>query len=118
MITDIGVEKAVFHWYAGPVELLGEIFDSGYYISATPALSYSPPHQEAILEAPLERILLETDCPVSYQGKISGPADVRTTLKEVAKIKNLSSEKIAASTSLNAIRLFGKLPSPNISDTG
>ena len=118
MISDMGVEKAVFHWYVGSMELLREIVGSGYYVSATPALSYSPPHQEAILEAPLESILLETDCPVSYQGKVSRPVDVRTTLKEVAKIKNLSPEKVAESTSRNAIRLFGTLLSPKASNAG
>ena len=118
MISDLGVEKAVFHWYVGTVELLEEIVRSGYYISATPALGYSPPHRAAILEAPLERILLETDCPVSYEGKVSRPADVLTTLKEVAKIKDLSPEKVAEVTSLNAIKLFGRFPSPATPNAG
>ena len=112
MITDMGVKKAVFHWYVGTLELLREIVDSGYYISATPALTYSPPHQEAIEKAPLDNILLETDCPVSYQGKVSSPVDVLTTLREVARIKKCSRESVAECTSRNAKRLFGALPYP------
>ena len=42
----------------------------------TPALAYSAHHQAAIREMPLERILVETDCPVSYRGKISEPAHI------------------------------------------
>jgi TatD DNase family protein len=109
MISDMGVKKAVFHWYAGPLDLLWKIIDSGHYISATPALAYSPPHQEAVKEAPLERILLETDCPVSYQGHVSRPSDVRITLREVAKLKGLSLKKVAERTSQNAIGVFEPL---------
>ena len=107
MISDMGVKKAVFHWYTGPLDLLRKIIDSGHYISGSPALMYSRDHQEAVKEAPLERILLETDCPVSYQGHVSRPSDVRITLREVAKIKGFSLKKVADRTSQNAIALFG-----------
>lgn len=107
MISDMGVKNAIFHWYVGSLDLLRKIIDSGHYISATPALMYSPHHQEAVKEAPLERILLETDCPVSYQGHVSRPSDVRITLREVAKIKGLSLKRVAERTSQNAMGLFG-----------
>jgi TatD DNase family protein len=107
MISDMGVKKAIFHWYSGSLDLLQKIIDSGHYISATPALRYSPQHQEAVKEAALERILLETDCPVSYQGHVSKPSDVRITLREVAKIKGLSLKTVAERTSQNAIGLLG-----------
>jgi TatD DNase family protein len=107
MISEGGVEKAVFHWYTGTINLLRDIISSGYYISATPALLYSPPHREAIKEAPLERILLETDCPVSYQGHRSRPSDVRITAREVAKIRGMSVQSIAAITSHNTQELYG-----------
>jgi TatD DNase family protein len=77
MVVGKGIKRSVFHWYSGPLDFLEEILNNGYFISATPALVYSPPHQEAIKRAPLERILLETDSPVSYQGKEARPKDVR-----------------------------------------
>jgi TatD DNase family protein len=103
------IKHAVFHWYSGPVDLLDEILSMGYFISATPALVYSPPHQEAIKRAPLDRILLETDTPVSYQGQESRPKDVRITLEEVAKLKRLEPHKIAMQTTANACQFFGIL---------
>ena len=109
MITDGGVGRAVFHWYTGSRELLHNIIDSGYYISATPALQYSPPHQEAIREAPIEKILLETDCPVEYQGKASHPADVMITARETARVKGLSLTEVVHITTENAKVLY-KLP--------
>jgi TatD DNase family protein len=107
MLTEGGVEKAVFHWYTGTIELLWDIISAGYYISATPALEYSPPLQEAVRSAPLERILIETDCPVEYQGRESRPADVIITLREVARIRGMTMEEVAEITSNNAKELYG-----------
>lgn len=101
------ITKAVFHWYADSLELLREIIQAGYFVSATPALTYSGPHQAAIREAPLERIILETDCPVSYRNVVSRPKDVFITLRELAKLKEMPISEVALRTSRNTIELFG-----------
>jgi len=89
LIREAGVRRAVFHWYTGPADLVREIVSAGYYVSATPSLRRSPPHQEGIRQAPLERILAETDCPVIHGDRESRPSDVITTLEEVARIKGI-----------------------------
>ncbi len=109
MIKERKMEKAVFHWYSGSLALLDEILTRGYFISATPALVYSPPHQEAIKRAPIEKILLETDTPVSYQGREARPKDVRISLGEVARLKKLDRSIVAEQTTANASRFFGIL---------
>ncbi len=106
MVVGKGIKRAVFHWYSGPLDLLEEILNNGYFISATPALTYSPPHQEAIKRAPLERILLETDSPVSYQGKEARPKDVRISLRGVARLKGVDLKVVAEQTTANASLLF------------
>ena len=107
MVKDAGIKNAVFHWYSGPLETLEKIIDDGFYVSATPALAYSLPHQEAMKTAPLERILVETDCPVEYQGKISQPADLVITLKELSRVKTIPLEDVRLITSNNAKLFFG-----------
>ncbi|UCE83913.1 MAG: TatD family hydrolase [Deltaproteobacteria bacterium] len=107
MVADEGIEQAVFHWFSGPPEILEKIIADGYYISATPALSYSPPHQAAMRAAPIEKILVETDSPVEYQGKISEPADLTITLRELSHIKGRDIEEVRRITTSNAKRLFG-----------
>lgn len=102
-----GVAKAVFHWYADSPALLAEILAAGHFISATPALAYSEPHRAAIRQAPLERILLETDCPVAYRGVLSRPRDVLITLQEVARIKGLEAAEVARTTVATTFGLFG-----------
>lgn len=106
MVLEMAIKRALFHWYSGPLDLLDKILESGYFISATPALAHSPFHQEAIKKAPMERVLLETDTPVSYQGKESRPIDVRISLEEVARLKGLNLSWVAKETTLNAIQFF------------
>ena len=106
MVRDSEIEKAVFHWYTGSLEILEKIIDDGYYISATPALAYSPPHQAAIKAAPIEQILVETDSPVEYQGKVSEPADLIMTLTELSNLKGMASEEVQRITTSNAKRFF------------
>jgi TatD DNase family protein len=101
-----GLDKAVFHWYSGPVDILKRILGHGYSISATPALAYSMAHREAIAYAPLERILIETDSPVVYQGRGSRPVDVRRTAELVAEIKGFPLEDVAERTTENVHQLL------------
>jgi TatD DNase family protein len=107
MVRDLGIDKAVFHWYTGSLEILEKIIDDGYYISATPALAYSPPHQAAMKAAPIERILVETDSPVEYQGKVSEPADLNVTLNELSRLKEMELDKVRNITTANAKHFFG-----------
>jgi TatD DNase family protein len=109
LVQNIGIDKAVFHWYSGPDEVLKKILDNGYFISATPAVLYSLKHRNAIELAPVESILLETDTPVKYRGVASESSDVTKVLNMVAKIKNISTDKLADITTNNACKLFGIL---------
>lgn len=106
LVQTIGISKAVFHWYSGPNEVLKKILDNGYFVSATPAVWHSPKHRNAIEMTPVESILLETDTPVKYGGVPSEPSDVTKVLNMVAKIKNISIDKLADITTNNACKLF------------
>ena len=109
IVRESGAKKVVFHWFTGLSSVLREIIDAGYYVSATPAAEYHEEHRRAIKEAPPDKLLLETDCPVVYRGKQerSQPADVLRSLKAAAELKGLSEDEIARVTTENAARLFG-----------
>ena len=107
MAKEAGIEKAVFHWYSGPIDLIPRIAGDGYYMSATPALLYNPYHAEAISAVPLSSLLLETDTPGHYQERAARPVHVQVTLQEVARVKGVSLEEIAAQTTENAKACFG-----------
>ena len=107
MVADTGIEKAVFHWYSGPIEVLDRILSDGYHISATPALAYSTHHQACIKHAPLDRILVETDAPEKYQDVPSTPSDLVKTLALLSRLKGLSVDRAAQMTTENAKRFYG-----------
>ena len=111
IIEDIGIKKAVFHWYSGPREILEEICDKGYFISATPALSYSPQSQEAVKNAPIENTLIETDSPVFFKDPKgvfqATPKDVFRTLELYAQIKNMKEADALSVLNQNACDFFG-----------
>jgi len=106
IVTEVGVEKAVFHWFSGPVDMLKKLLDYGYYISATPAAAYSREHRAIIENTPLESLLLETDSTVAYKGEPSEPAHILKTLSAVTEIKNVRKETVAAKTTENARSVF------------
>ncbi len=112
LAEEAGLEKVVFHWYTGTSSVLRDIVSRGYFISATPAVEYHEEHRRAVKEIPLERLLLETDSPVTYRwGSESEyearPADILKTLRAVAGLKGMSEVQIAEITSDNAVKFFG-----------
>jgi TatD DNase family protein len=111
LVEEAGVEKAVFHWYTGPSSVLRDILSHGYYISVTPAVEYHSEHRRAARETPLDRILLETDSPVTYgRGRVgefqARPIDVNRSLKETATLKEISVSELAEITTSNVVKLF------------
>ena len=109
LVQDAGVDKAVFHWFTGFSSVLRDIITAGYFVSATPATEYHEEHRRAVKETPLNRLLLETDCPVTYGREVkykSKPADVVRSLKAVAQLKEIDEAAIAELTTRNAINLF------------
>ncbi len=112
IVLENKVEKAVFHWYTGPLSTLNDILNHGYYISASPAVEYHLEHQRAIRETPLDRLLLETDTPVVYaRGSKdefqASPVDLNRSLVGTARLKNIPVHELAAQTTKNAAQLFG-----------
>jgi len=109
LIQDVGIAKAVFHWFTGFSSVLRDIIDGGYFVSATPAAEYHEEHRRAVKEAPLQRLLLETDCPVTYGRAAryeSRPADVLRGLDAVSQLKGIAAATIAEQTTRNAIDFF------------
>jgi len=109
LVQNAGIDRAVFHWFTGFSSVLKDIIDGGYFVSATPAAEYHEEHRRAVKEAPLQRLLLETDCPVSYGMEAryeSRPVDVLRGLKAVSQLKGADEAMIAEQTTKNAIELF------------
>ncbi|MCL0078610.1 TatD family hydrolase [Dehalococcoidia bacterium] len=112
LVQESGVERAVFHWYSGPMSVLRDLISQGYYASATLAAEYPEDHRRAMSETPWDNLLLETDSPVIYRwgtefAHRSEPADVTRVLEAVARLKGVEPDVLAQRTTENALTLFG-----------
>ncbi len=103
------VRRALFHWYSGPLDILDGILEAGYYVSTSPSVAYSPQSREAMAHAPLERILVETDSPVRYNGPQpfdAEPKDVLRTLTALSRLKNKDEAIVLGIVNANAKTFF------------
>ncbi len=113
IVRAAGVNKGVFHWYSGPVDVMQEILEQGFYVSCTPSVAYSPEARKAMAAAPMERTLIETDCPVYFKNRETGegfrasPASVLKTLELYAGLKGIPPQDAAGILNQNARDLFG-----------
>lgn len=107
LVKESQVVKVVFHWFAGPLNVLKDILMNGYFVSATLAVEYHEEHRRVIKTATLENLLLETDSPVIYRGHRAEPADVVRVLNSVAEFKGLPPDILADKTTENALRFYG-----------
>jgi TatD DNase family protein len=114
ILQESGVERAVFHWYSGPMSVLHDLIAQGYFASTTLAAEYHREHRRAMSETPCDNLLLETDSPVVYRwgtefAHTSEPADVTRVLEAVARLKGIEPNVLAQTTTENALTLF-RLP--------
>lgn len=109
------VVGGVFHCFSGDEDFARRVLQAGFYIGIDGPVTFA---NAALLRGvvritPLERILIETDCPylapVPHRGKRNEPAYLVHIADEVARIKGVPVEEIDRVTSENARRLFGRL---------
>lgn len=105
---------AVIHCYSYSPELAREYVKMGYYLGIGGVVTFKNAKKlkEVVLETPLERILLETDCPYlapePYRGKRNDSRNLTYVAKAVADIKGLTPEAVLEATEKNA-RTFYRL---------
>ena len=105
--------KGVFHCFSGNQEFADFVLSMGFYISFTGIITFSksPKVLDVVKHIPLEKILIETDCPYltpePYRGKQNEPAYVVEVAKKIAEIKNIPLEEVETATTLTAKELFG-----------
>jgi len=97
------------HWYSGPEKFLNLGMDRGYYFSITPAISYSPVVKKVVLNVDKEHLLLESDGPVKYSGKIGVPAMVKNVLKSISTLKEIKSDELEKQIEENTRKIFPRI---------
>lgn len=117
ILRDEAAAGGVFHCFTETDAVARAALDMGFHISFSGILTFrnAADLREVARFVPLDRCLIETDspylAPVPYRGKTNSPAYVPFVARQIAELKGLPVEAIAAATSRNFERLF-KLPEP------
>lgn len=121
LLSDGAGLRGVFHCFIGDKAMARDALDLGFYLSFAGPLTY--PANETLREvaawAPLDRILIETDCPYltppPFRGKRNEPRHVALVAERLAEVRGTSAREIGDMTAGNAAALF-HLPPPNSLD--
>jgi TatD DNase family protein len=109
-----GPIRSVMHSFSGDLATAQACLDMGLYISFAGMVTYPTAQnlRDVANEVPLDRMLIETDCPYlapqAVRGKRNEPAYVAHTAALLASVKGVSTATLEASTTQNARTLFGR----------
>lgn len=108
-----GMFGGVIHAYSGAPEMAEKFIELGFHIGIGGMVTFENAKKVAatVERIPLERILIETDCPylapVPNRGKRNDSRNLRYVVERIAQLKGISPEEVARVTSENAYNLFG-----------
>ncbi len=103
----------LWHCFGENIELAQTIIEAGWHISVPGTVTYpkNTELREAVANIPLDRLLIETDCPylspVPLRGKRNEPANLAYTVEAMAKARNMTIEELWTACGNNAKRFFG-----------
>ncbi|MED3554142.1 TatD family hydrolase [Cytobacillus praedii] len=103
----------IMHCFSGSPETAKECVEMNFYISlGGPVTFKNAKKPKEVAEAiPLEKLLIETDCPYlaphPYRGKRNEPSYVKLVAEQIAEIKGISFDEVAEATTANAKKIFG-----------
>lgn len=112
ILADYPEVKGVFHCFSGSWELAKVLLARGWYLGFTGVVTFKNARKavEVAEKMPLDRLLIETDCPYMapepFRGRRNDPSLVPYVAKKIAALRGESVETIAAATTENARRLF------------
>ena len=107
--SEVGV---IMHCFSGSVEIMEMAIKEGYYISlgGTVTFKNAKTPKEVAKKCPLDKLLIETDCPylapTPYRGKRNESSYVKYVAEQIANLKNLTYEEVATATFNNACRIL------------
>ena len=112
IVKDFPSVTGVFHCYSGSAEMARQLVNMGWYIGFTGVLTFKNARKavETASTIPLERIVLETDCPFMapepFRGKRNDPGYLFRMAEKLAEIRGISVEEVEAITTENAKKLY------------
>jgi TatD DNase family protein len=118
-----GAYPGVLHCFTAGPELAARAVAIGFYVSLAGIITFKSAEsiRETVRDVPMDRLLVETDAPylapVPMRGKRNEPAYTRHTNRMLAEVKGVGEAEMAEVTTENFLRLFSKVPPPDVTPT-
>lgn len=103
----------IMHCFTGSLEVAKQCMNMNMYISYGGPVTFknAKKPKEVVVDIPLDRLLIETDCPYltphPHRGKRNEPGYVSLVAEQIAELRGISYEELAVKTTENAKKLFG-----------
>lgn len=98
------------HFFTGSKEIAERYFDLGFTVSIPGVVTFARDVAKVVKELPIDKILVETDCPyatpVPFRGKRNEPIYVLETARKIGELKEISLEEVTSKTLINTIKTF------------
>ncbi|MDO8430205.1 MAG: TatD family hydrolase [bacterium] len=111
--SNVEGQMSIIHFYVGSLEITKKLVEAGFNFTFGGVITFARDYDESIKYIPLDRILLETDCPYvapKYQrGKRNEPAFILETAQKLAELKNLDFDKTLKEIYSNVRTVFKKI---------
>ena len=113
IVSEFPGVTGVFHCYSGSAEMANWLVERGWYIGFTGVLTFKNARKaiEVASSIPLERLVLETDCPYMapepFRGKRNDPGKLYRMAEKLAELRGVTLEEIHRITTENGKRLYG-----------
>lgn len=104
--------RGVFHCFSGDLLQAQKVIDLGFYLGIGGVVTFKNSGLDKVMESvDLKHVVLETDAPylapVPFRGKRNEPSYLKYVVEKLSVIKNISTDEVAAITTVNAEKLFG-----------
>lgn len=112
IIKSIGYTKGVMHCFSGGIELARQMLDLGFYISLAGPVTFknAKKTKEVAQFVPLEKLLIETDCPYlapePHRGERNDSSYVKYVAMEIAALRGMDVSSLGSACMENGKRLF------------
>ncbi len=110
ILGELGVRRAIVHWYAGPIQQLHSLAEKGVYFTVGVEVLFSTAIQEIAKLVPSSLLLTETDNPGGYHwltGRFGMPSIITAVVHKLSELRGWSDEETKAIVQNNLLQLIG-----------
>ncbi|MDY0150723.1 MAG: TatD family hydrolase [Candidatus Cloacimonas sp.] len=117
ILKNESVKEAVFHCFSGDIVFAQQVLDEGWMISFTGSITYPNSQLNDVISiVPMDRFMIETDCPYlpphPHRGQRNSPLLLHLVAEKIAEIKGITANEVADRSFENAHRFFRIPPDP------